>query len=66
MTYQDKDKKYAANVYNHLKSRIKSKGTEFNWTKEEFILWYGKQDKKCSYCGCEKEIIEKRYEKWAG
>jgi len=64
MTYQDKSEQCAANIYNHLKSRIKSKDklAKFTWTKKKFILWYSLQDKTCSYCGCEKEIIEKFYD----
>ena len=63
MTYEDKKERDAANIYNHLKARIKSKGglKKFKWKKEEFISWYNEQDKKCVYCGCEKEIIETFY-----
>ena len=62
MTLKEEDR-FASNIYNHLKARIKLKGelNKFKWKKEDFIKWYNLEEKKCAYCGCEKEIIEKFY-----
>ena len=65
MTLKEKER-YAANIYNHLKARIKSKGEgelkKFKWKKEDFISWYTKQDKKCAYCECELNTLQKFYD----
>ena len=38
-------------------SSIKQRAEELEWSREKFIEWYKKQDKKCCYCGStEKEL----------
>jgi len=47
-------KKYwysSAGIYKALKAHAKQRAVEFNLNKEDFIMWYEKQEKLCVYCG---------------
>ena len=54
------EEKEAAQKYNSIYNRVKkSKTSNINWDKKDFIEWYIKQPKKCSYCNTtQQELIK--------
>lgn len=61
------EEREASNRFTSLRQRANSKGINVNWERKDFISWYLSSQKKCYYCGCGLEEIErfhnKRYSK---
>lgn len=48
-----------SHIFSILKTRAKRENIQFSLTKDEFIEWYEKQNKKCFYCQRSIEDINK-------
>jgi len=46
-------------IFVNVRYSAKRRNIEFNLTKEEFIVWYNNQEKKCYYCKRNLEEIKK-------
>jgi predicted GIY-YIG superfamily endonuclease len=53
------EKREASNKYSQLKQRSKDKKLELLWKREDFILWYKRIPKKCYYCRCTLDVIQR-------
>lgn len=56
------EEREASNKYSQLKQRSKAKGLELLWTREDFISWYKEVPKRCYYCGCTLDEIQRFWE----
>ncbi|MBP6714904.1 MAG: hypothetical protein KA157_13265 [Aliarcobacter sp.] len=55
------EEKIASNRYSNIKYRVTYELKEY-WEREDFIRWFVNKEKKCCYCLCSAEELNKFYD----